>query len=208
MKIDYSLYLVTDRRNKSEEEFLKVIEESIKGGTSIIQVREKNINTLNFYNISKKVKEITKKYNVPLIINDRIDITLAIDADGVHIGQEDMPVKIARKLIGHDKILGVSAHNLKEAKKAEKDGADYLGVGSIFSTSTKEDANNVSIDTLKNITKTVNIPTVAIGGINLNNAIELKSTQINGFSVVSAIMNSKNPKIDSAKLKEVYKKLN
>lgn len=205
MKINYELYLVTDRTNKTDTEFLNIIEEAIKGGVTVIQIREKEADTLEFYNISKKVKGICSKYNVPLIINDRIDIALAIDADGVHIGQNDMPIKIARKLIGNDKILGISAHNIQEAKEAEENGADYLGVGAIFTTSTKKDANDVSIDTLKDITSTVNIPTVAIGGINLDNVEKLKDTNISGISVVSAIMNAENPKIASEKLKKIIK---
>ena len=198
--VNYKLYLVTDRTNKTDEEFLNIIEEAIKGGVTVVQIREKDADTLEFYNISKKVKEICSKYNVPLIINDRIDIALAIDADGVHIGQSDMPIKIARKLIGNDKILGISAHNLKEATDAEENGADYLGVGAIFSTSTKKDANDVSIDTLKEISSNVDIPTVAIGGINLDNVEKLKDTNISGISVVSAIMNAENPKIASENL--------
>ena len=200
MIIDYKLYLVTDRTNKTDKEFLNIIEEAIKGGVTVVQIREKDADTLEFYNISKKVKEICSKYNVPLIINDRIDIALAIDADGVHIGQSDMPIKIARKLIGNDKILGISAHNLEEATDAEENGADYLGVGAIFSTSTKKDANDVSIDTLKEISSNVDIPTVAIGGINLDNVEKLKDTNISGISVVSAIMNAENPKITSENL--------
>ena len=200
MIIDYKLYLVTDRTNKTDKEFLNIIEEAIKGGVTVVQIREKDADTLEFYNISNKVKEICSKYNVPLIINDRIDIALAIDADGVHIGQSDMPIKIARKLIGNDKILGISAHNIQEAKEAEENGADYLGVGAIFSTSTKKDANDVSIDTLKEITSNVDIPTVAIGGINLDNVEKLKDTNISGISVVSAIMNAENPKIASENL--------
>lgn len=207
MEIDYSLYLVTNRENKSKENFLKIIEESIKGGVTLIQLREKTVSTQEFFNIATNVKEITKKYNVPLIINDRIDIALAIDAEGVHIGQDDMPTKIARKIIGPNKILGVSVHNLKEAKKAEENGANYLGVGAIFTTTTKDDANDVSIKTLKRITESVDIPTVAIGGINLENANQLKNTKIAGFSVVSAIMEAKEPKIASKKLKEIYENL-
>lgn len=207
MKIDYSLYLVTNRENKTEEEFLSIVEESIKGGVTLIQLREKTASTREFFNIATKVKKITARYNIPLIINDRIDIALAIDAEGVHVGQDDMPTKIAREIIGPNKILGVSAHNIREAKKAEEDSADYLGVGAIFTTSTKDDANDVSIETLKNITESVDIPTVAIGGINLNNANKLKNTKIAGFSVVSAIMEAKNPQIASKNLKEIYENL-
>lgn len=200
--IDYSLYLVTNSDNKTNTQFLKIIEESIKGGVSLVQLREKTKSTLDFYNLARDVKKITTEYGVPLIINDRIDIALSVDADGVHIGQDDMPMTIAREILG-DKIIGVSASNLDEALKAEEDGADYLGVGAIYTTNTKNDAKSVSIDELKIISKTVNIPVVAIGGINHNNANELINTQINGISVVSAIMNSENP-LESAKRLKIF----
>ena len=204
MNIDYSLYLVTDD-STDEEKFLKTIEESILGGVSIVQLREKEATSLNFYNIALKVKEITNKYNIPLIINDRIDIALAIDAEGVHLGQSDLPCKIARKLIG-DKILGISASNIDEAKTAEAEGADYIGSGAIFNTKTKDDADSVTIKELKEIVHSVNIPVVAIGGINEKNAYKLRDTGISGISVVSAIMQSKNPKIASEKLLNIIKK--
>ena len=200
--IDYSLYLVTNSDNKTNTQFLKIIEESINGGVSLVQLREKTCSTLDFYNLARDVKKITTKYGIPLIINDRIDIALSVDADGVHIGQDDMPMTIAREILG-DKIIGVSASNLDEALKAEEDGADYLGVGAIYTTNTKNDAKSVSIDELKIISKTVNIPVVAIGGINHNNANELINTQIDGISVVSAIMNSKNP-LESAKRLKIF----
>ena len=204
MNIDYTLYLVTDD-SSDEEKFLKTIEESILGGVSIVQLREKEATSLNFYNIALKVKEITNKYNVPLIINDRIDIALAIDAEGVHLGQSDLPCKIARKLIG-DKILGISASNIDEAKTAEAEGADYIGSGAIFNTKTKDDADSVTIKELKEIVHSVNIPVVAIGGINEKNAHKLRDTGINGISVVSAIMQSENPKIASKNLLNIIKK--
>ena len=133
--LDLSLYLVTDKSDDVEK-FLKTIEEAIKGGVNVVQIREKTADTLDFYNLELKVKEITTKYNVPLIINDRVDIALAIDADGVHVGQSDMPCDVTRRLIGEDKILGVSAATVDEAKKAEKDGADYIGTGAVFPTAT------------------------------------------------------------------------
>lgn len=204
MKIDYSLYLVTNN-SEDENKFLNTIEEAIKGGTTIVQIREKNIETLDFYNLALKVKKITSKYNIPLIVNDRIDIALAIGADGIHVGQSDMPANVARELIG-DKILGVSAATVEEARKAEEDGADYIGTGAVFQTSTKKDATSVSKEELKNIINSINIPVVAIGGINLENAEELKNTGINGFSVVSAIMESDNPKITSEKLLNIFKR--
>ena len=201
--LDLSLYLVTDKSDDVEK-FLNTIEEAIKGGTTVVQIREKTADTLDFYNLALKVKEITEKYNVPLIINDRVDIALAIDADGVHVGQSDMPCDITRKLIGDDKILGVSAATVKEAKKAEKDGADYIGSGAVFPTQTKADASSVSKEQLKEIVDSIDIPVVAIGGITLDNANQLKDTGISGLSVVSAIMSSDNPKKSSQELLNIF----
>lgn len=201
--IDLSLYLVTDNSD-DEEKFLKTIEEAINGGVTVVQIREKTADTLDFYNLALKVKEITTKYNVPLIINDRVDVALAVDADGVHVGQSDMPCDVARKLIGENKILGVSAATIDEAKKAEKDGADYIGTGAVFPTSTKDDAPSITKKDLKNIVDSINIPVVAIGGINIENANELKNTGISGLSVVSAIMSADNPKKASEKLLNIF----
>ncbi len=201
--LDLSLYLVTDNSNDTER-FLKTIEEAILGGTTVVQLREKTADTLDFYKLALKVKEITAKYNVPLIINDRVDIALAIDADGVHVGQSDMPCDITRKLIGDDKILGVSANTVEEAKKAQKDGADYIGTGAVFPTSTKSDAKSVSKEELKQIVKSIDIPVVAIGGISIENAHELADTGISGLSVVSAIMSSDNPKKSSEELLKIF----
>ena len=191
--IDLSLYLVTDKSDDVEK-FLKTIEDAIKGGVSVVQIREKTAETLDFYNLALKVKEITTKYNVPLIINDRVDIALAIDADGVHVGQSDMPCEVTRKLIGTDKILGVSAATITEAKKAQKDGADYIGTGAVFPTATKDDAPSITKQNLKEIVESIDIPVVAIGGINNDNASELTDTGIAGLSVVSAIMSADDPK--------------
>jgi thiamine-phosphate pyrophosphorylase len=201
--LDLSLYLVTDKSDDVEK-FLKTIEEAIKGGASVVQIREKTADTLDFYNLALKVKEITTKYNVPLIINDRVDVALAIDADGVHVGQSDMPCDVTRRLIGEDKILGVSAATIDEAQKAQKDGADYIGTGAVFPTQTKDDAPKITKDDLKEIVKSIDIPVVAIGGISLENAHELKDTGIAGLSVVSAIMSSDNPKKSSEELLEIF----
>ena len=201
--LDLSLYLVTDKSDDVEK-FLKTIEEGIKGGVTVVQIREKTADTLDFYNLALKVKEITSKYNVPLIINDRVDIALAIDADGVHVGQSDMPCDVTRKLIGENKILGVSAATIDEAKKAEKDGADYIGSGAVFPTSTKDDAPKITKKELKEIVDSINIPVVAIGGITIDNASELTNTGIAGLSVVSAIMSADNPKESSKKLLEIF----
>ena len=202
--IDYSVYLVTDRRNKTDDEFLNIIEEAIKGGTTIVQLREKTASTKEFYDLALKVKEITSRYGVPLLINDRIDIALAVGSEGVHIGQDDMPADIAREIIGEDKILGVSASTVEEAKKAEIDSADYIGSGAVFPTSTKDDADSVSKEELKEIVDSIDIPVVAIGGITVENAHTLKGSGIAGFSVVSAIMSAEDPKEASEKLKEIY----
>lgn len=202
--IDYSVYLVTDRRNKTDEEFLNIIEEAIKGGTTVVQLREKTASTKEFYELALKVKEITSRYDVPLLINDRIDIALAVDSEGVHIGQDDMPADIAREIIGEDMILGVSASTVEEAKKAEKDSADYIGSGAVFPTATKDDADSVSKDELKEIVDSIDIPVVAIGGITVENASTLKDSGIDGFSVVSAIMSADDPREASRKLKEIY----
>lgn len=202
--IDYSVYLVTDRRNKTDEEFLNIIEEAIKGGTTVVQLREKTASTKEFYELALKVKEITSRYDVPLLINDRIDIALAVDCEGVHIGQDDMPADIAREIIGDDKVLGVSASTVEEAKKAERDSADYIGSGAVFPTATKDDADSVSKEELNEIVDSIDIPVVAIGGITIENAHTLKGSGIAGFSVVSAIMSAEDPKEASLKLKEIY----
>ena len=201
--IDLSLYLVTDKSDDVEK-FLNTIEEAIKGGVTVVQIREKTAETLDFYNLALQVKEITTKYNVPLIINDRVDVALAIDADGVHVGQSDMPCDITRKLIGEDKILGVSAATIDEARKAEKDGADYIGTGAVFPTATKDDAPSITKQDLKDVVDSISIPVVAIGGITLENASQLKDTGIAGLSVVSAIMSAENPKKASQDLLNIF----
>ena len=201
--LDLSLYLVTDKSDDVEK-FLKTIEDGIKGGVSVVQIREKTADTLDFYNLALKVKEITTKYDVPLIINDRVDVALAIDAEGVHVGQSDMPCDVTRKLVGPDKIVGVSAATIDEAKKAEKDGADYIGSGAVFPTETKDDAPKITKKDLKEIVNSINIPVVAIGGITLENAHELSDTGIAGLSVVSAIMSSDNPKKSSEELLKIF----
>ncbi|MGM9979109.1 MAG: thiamine phosphate synthase [Clostridium sp.] len=205
--IDYSVYLVTDRNLLKGRKLTEVIEEAIIGGVSLVQLREKCTSSLKFYEIAKEVKKITDKYNVPLIINDRIDIALAIGASGVHLGQSDIPCSIARKILPQGKIIGVSAHNLKEAEKALKDGANYLGCGAVFNTSTKKDVTTLSYEGLKEITDNINIPVVAIGGINENNIMTLKGSGINGVAVVSSIIGKENVKDASKNLKELVKKL-
>ena len=201
--LDLSLYLVTDKSDDVEK-FLRTIEDGIKGGVSVVQIREKTADTLDFYNLALKVKDITTKYDVPLIINDRVDVALAIDADGVHVGQSDMPCDVTRKLIGNDKILGVSAATIEEAQKAERNGADYIGTGAVFPTATKDDAPKITKKDLKDVVDSISIPVVAIGGITIDNAHELNDTGIAGLSVVSAIMSAENPKKASEELLNIF----
>ncbi|MFT8315225.1 MAG: thiamine phosphate synthase [Clostridium sp.] len=193
MDIDYSLYLVTDRRFLKDRTLKNAVEDSIKGGVTIVQVREKDVTTREFYKVALEVKEITDKYNVPLIINDRIDIAQAIDADGVHLGQDDMPIKLARKILGKNKIIGISVGNVHEAKDAEKDGADYVGIGAIFFTGSKKDIDTpIGTSGLKEIVEGINIPSVAIGGVNKENLFEVIKTGTNGAAVISAILGKEN----------------
>ena len=186
--IDYTLYLITDREIMSTEKLEIAVEQAILGGCTVVQLREKNCTSLEFFEIATKIKEVTDKYQIPLIINDRIDIALAVDAAGVHIGQSDMPARIARKLIGDNKILGVSASNFEEAVRAYKDDADYLGVGAMFTTDTKPDARFTSMDELIQIRKYIPLPIVAIGGINKTTIPNFKGIDINGFAMASAII--------------------
>ncbi|HSQ89591.1 thiamine phosphate synthase [Romboutsia sp.] len=193
------LYLVTDSDILKNRDFYKCIEDAIKGGVTMVQLREKNASGSEFLEKAMKLRELTKKYNVSFIINDRVDIAMLCDADGVHVGQSDIDAKSVRKLIGEDKILGVSARNLKEAKKAKEDGADYIGVGAMYSTSTKLDAKVVSFDTVREIKSEVNIPIVLIGGIDLNNLDELKVLESDGYAVVSAILKKEDICLESKK---------
>ena len=198
---DASLYLVTDRSGMGDCEFESKIRSAVEGGCTMVQLREKNINSYLMYQRALSIKKITDEYHVPLIINDRLDIMLAVGADGVHLGRQDIPVKIARKLIGKDKIIGVSAHCIEEAEKAERDGADYLGVGAIFPTTTKKDIIITPVNVLREIKETVSVPVVAIGGINQNNINTLKGSHVDGVAVISAIMKSQDPKSSAVALK-------
>lgn len=184
------LYLVTDRKWLNGRKLTDDLEKAILGGVTTIQLREKNLSNEEFISIAKEVKKVCQKYHIPLIINDNLEVALATNSDGIHIGQNDIPASIVRKQIGPNKILGVSVHNLKEAFQAKIDGADYVGVGAIFSTETKNDATNVTLDSLKKICDNIDLPVVAIGGINLDNISKLKNINIAGIAVVSAIMNA------------------
>lgn len=188
------LYLVTDSTGKSDEEFLKALEEAIEGGVSFVQIREKNKTTAEYINLVSKALEITRKHGVPLIVDDRVDVVLATGADGVHVGREDMPVETARKILGKDKIVGATTKTVEQALAAYKAGADYLGVGAIYPTTTKVKTILTSTETLNDICNAVPIPANAIGGLNKDNLGVLKGIPIAGICVVSAIMKSESPK--------------
>lgn len=191
-KVDYSLYLCTDRELMSSDSIEEGVELAIKGGVTIVQLREKNCLGKECLRIAHGVKEVTDAYEIPLIINDRIDIAMAVDADGVHLGQKDIPASVAREMLGKHKIIGVSAYNAELALRAQKDGADYIGVGDVFGTATKADTHRVSYDELVKIRKTVKIPIVAIGGVKPENMPRLAGTGVDGVAVVSAVLGAKN----------------
>ena len=186
------LYLVTNRYQDSLESFLEKIETACRSGVTIIQLREKNLTTNQYYQLAKQVKEITDAYQVPLIIDDRLDVCLAVDAAGLHIGDDELPVSVARKVLGPEKILGVTAKTVKRALEAETSGADYLGTGAIFPTTTKENAPITLISTLKTICQTVAIPVVAIGGLTSENIDQLIGTGIAGVAVVRDLMQAED----------------
>ena len=186
------LYLVTNRYQDSVESFLEKVEMTCRSGVTIVQLREKNLTTNQYYQLAKKVKEITDTYQVPLIIDDRLDICLAVAAAGLHIGDDELPVSVARQVLGPDKILGVTAKTVKRALEAEEGGADYLGTGAIFPTTTKENAPITLISTLKTICQTVAIPVVAIGGLTSENIDQLIGTGIAGVAVVRDLMQAED----------------
>lgn len=188
MNFDYTLYLVTDRQLMSCDSLTEAVEQAILGGCTMIQLREKELSSLEFYNQAVAVKQVTDKYHIPLIINDRIDIAMAVQATGVHIGQHDLPAAAVRKVIGENMLLGVSASSIAEAIQAQQDGADYLGVGAMFPTGTKTDADSVSMEELQKIRTAVSLPIVVIGGINKGNTGRFKPMGIDGLAVVSAII--------------------
>ena len=186
------LYLVTNRYQDSVESFLEKIETACRSGVTIVQLREKNLTTNQYYQLAKQVKEITDAYQVPLIIDDRLDVCLAVDAAGLHIGDDELPVSVARQVLGPEKILGVTAKTVKRALEAEEGGADYLGTGAIFPTTTKENAPITLISTLKTICQTVAIPVVAIGGLTSENIDQLIGTGIAGVAVVRDLMQAED----------------
>lgn len=191
---DCKIYLVTDENSCNGKDFYKCIEEAIKGGVKIVQLREKTLSTKDFFIKALKVKEICKSYGVLFIINDRLDIAQAVGADGVHLGQSDMPIEKAREILKNNFLIGATARNVEEAKRVELLGADYIGSGAIFGTNTKDNAKKLEMEELKKIVASVKIPVFAIGGININNVGSLKNIGLQGICAVSGILSEKNCK--------------
>ena len=200
-KFDTSLYFITDSTGFTQAEFLRRTEAALQGGVTLLQLREKDKTTREYLDLAQKVHDLTQTYQVPLIIDDRLDIAMAIDAEGVHLGQSDMPIHLARKIFGPDKIIGATAKTVPQALEAYEQGADYLGVGAIYPTTTKVKTVLTSTDTLRDICRAVPIPANAIGGLNKENIHVLSGIPIAGICVVSAIMKAEDPKQAAIALK-------
>ena len=205
--LDTSLYFITDSTGLSEEEFLRRTEEALQGGVTLLQLREKNRTTREYLTLAEKVHELTRRYGVPLLIDDRLDVAMAMDAEGVHLGQSDLPIHIARRILGPDKIVGATAKTVPQATEAYEQGADYLGVGAIYPTTTKVKTVLTSTDTLRDICKAVPIPVNAIGGLNKTNIDVLCGIPIAGICVVSAIMKADDPRQAAVDLRDRAKEL-
>lgn len=205
--IDTTLYFITDSTGFPREEFLCRVENACMGGATLLQLREKDRTTREYICLAQQVHEITRKYNIPLIIDDRVDVALAVGAEGVHVGQSDMPVSMARRLMGADKIVGATAKTVPQAVEAYEQGADYLGVGAIFPTTTKVITVLTPVETLREIVKAVPIKVNAIGGLNKDNIHVLKNSGIDGICAVSAIMKAPDPKLAAKELKAAFLKL-
>ena len=199
--VDCSLYFCT-----ADDTSINCVAEAIRGGVTVIQLRAKNLSGRDFFRRAVELREVTRRLSVPLIINDRADIALAVDADGVHVGQKDLPCREVRRLMGEGKIIGVSAATVDEALEAQADGANYIGAGAVFTTSTKQNTRALSLDVLKRIVQAVEIPVVAIGGIKQDNAAQLIDTGISGIAVVSAIASAADPCRAAAELKQIWSK--
>lgn len=205
MELNTRLYFITDSTPYEKDEFLRRVESALQGGVTLIQLREKERTTREYLELARDVHEISKKYNVPLIIDDRLDIAMAVDAEGVHLGQSDLPISLGRKLFGKDKIIGATTKTVPQALEAYNQGADYLGVGAIFPTTTKVKTILTSTDTLNEICKAVPIPVNAIGGLNAGNIDVLKGIPIAGVCAVSAIMKADDPKEAAINLSNAVK---
>jgi len=206
-KKDLILYAVTDRTWLGNKTLYEQVEEALKGGTTFVQLREKELDNETFLKEAFEIKALCRKYNVPFVINDNVEIAKKIDADGVHVGQSDMKAENVRAILGNDKILGVSAQTVEQAVLAEKMGADYLGVGAVFPTGSKADAEAVSYETLKAICEAVSIPVVAIGGISTSNVSKLENSGISGIAVISAIFGAEDIQSATKDLKEMTEKV-
>jgi thiamine-phosphate pyrophosphorylase len=206
MRVDWSVYVITDRRTAGERPLLDVVRAAIRGGATVVQLREKEASTRAMIELGQALLEVTRAAGIPLIVNDRVDVALAIGAEGVHIGQDDMPAAIARRLIGPDRILGVSARTVEEAIQAERDGANYLGAGDVFGTPTKPDAGPpIGVEGLRQIVRAVSIPVVAIGGVTPQNAPAAVEAGAVGVAVISAVMGAPDPEAAARQLREVVK---
>lgn len=205
--LDTTLYLVTDSTGLSEAAFLEKVEQALQGGVTFLQLREKERSTREYIHLARKVHALARRYQVPLVVDDRVDVALAAETDGVHVGQSDMPVELARKLLGPDKIVGATAKTVPQALEALEQGADYLGVGAIYPTTTKVVTVITSTETLGEICKAVPIPVNAIGGLNRDNLVVLKGIPIAGICVVSAIMKSADPRAAAAGLRQAFDEL-
>nr|WP_229238495.1 thiamine phosphate synthase [Campylobacter volucris] len=201
----YKIYLVASKEQKSEDKFLNIIKEALKAGVNIVQLREKELNTLEFYNLALKVKRLCDEFKIPFLINDRIDIALAVDASGVHIGQKDLPLKIARQILGDEKLIGLTINHKSELVNLQK--ADYIGVGAVFPTPSKKECMVLGIDGLKEIVNLSPLPVVAIGGIDHTNISLLKGIAIDGVAVIRAIMDAKDPSKSVFNLKQAFESL-
>lgn len=206
-KKELLLYAVTDRSWLNGRTLYEQVEDALKGGATFIQLREKDLDADSFLKEAVEIKELCARYHVPFVINDNVEIAKKIDADGVHVGQHDMEASNVLAILGPDKIIGVSAQTVEQAVLAEKNGADYLGVGAVFHTGTKKDANSISHETVKQICEAVNIPVIAIGGISRENVMELQGTGVCGIAVVSAIFAAKNITEATKELKELTKNM-
>jgi len=202
--VDWSVYVITDRRVAGERDILDVVRAAIRGGATVIQLREKEATTREMIRLGEALHDITREAGIPLIVNDRVDVALAIDAEGVHVGQDDMPAAVARRLIGPDKILGVSAETVAQALEAQRDGADYLGVGDVYGTPTKPDAGPpIGVEGLAEIARAVSIPVVGIGGITPENAAAVIDAGAVGVAVISAVVGAADPEAAARRLRAV-----
>ena len=201
------LYAVTDRAWIGKQTLPEQVEASLKGGATCVQLREKELDDDSFLSEAMEIKKLCMKYSIPFIINDNVDIAVKCDADGIHVGQSDMEAGNVRELVGEKMIIGVSVHTVEEAVSAEKAGADYLGVGAMFATSTKSDADMVSLETLKEICSAVSVPVVAIGGISKNNMLKLKGTGVDGVALVSAIFAAEDIEAECKELRLLSEKM-